>query len=459
MKEDRATDTTAGLSIGSPAFSVRLRDDVTVEWLEGIGFTLSRNGCKLLGTSYSPLIECLTEKWTTESLIDDLAGSASDPRAIYFVCAKLFSLGLLQVQCTVDGRSLFTLLPAPDWQSWRQKVPASMRGLSPHACLRKEGDHFLLEVPLSRKKCLIRDEECLVRLMEIIRKGVSRAHQDPVFTAFYKALWLMDALEQDEPVPPVWEFHDLMFFHHSSIGFHDDPVGATWRLKDRLPAEPLFRPPAGQSIPLPKPDGEAVRKLSAPFTEVLDGRRSGRIPGKFPVTVEELGALLHVSARIQAVLDGPDRPCPVSLRPSPSGGALHSLEIYLLINQCVGVAHGAWHYDPLRHRLESLATDNSSLDAYLKTNPHALVQDAKPPHIRLVITSRILRDSWKYEKIAYRLVLQDLGCLYQTLNLAASALGMASCILGTVDARRLGTILNLKPLVEPVIGEMTLSSQ
>jgi oxazoline/thiazoline dehydrogenase len=76
-----------------------------------------------------------------------------------------------------------------------------------------------------------------------------------------------------------------------------------------------------------------------------------------------------------------------------------------------------------------------------------------------VITSRIFRDSWKYEKIAYRLVLQDLGCLYQTLSLTVTALGLASCILGAVDARRLGAIMKLEPLIEPVIGEMLLSSQ
>jgi SagB-type dehydrogenase family enzyme len=76
----------------------------------------------------------------------------------------------------------------------------------------------------------------------------------------------------------------------------------------------------------------------------------------------------------------------------------------------------------------------------------------------LVITSRILRDVWKYEKIAYRLVLQDLGCLYQTLSLTATALGLVSCILGAVDARRLSIALKLETLMEPVIGEMIISS-
>jgi oxazoline/thiazoline dehydrogenase len=89
------------------------------------------------------------------------------------------------------------------------------------------------------------------------------------------------------------------------------------------------------------------------------------------------------------------------------------------------------------------------LDAYLKSNPHALIQGAGLPHIRLVMTSRFLRNSWKYEKISYRLILQDLGCLYQTFSLTATALGLASCILGTVNSRRLGKILTSTPLSNP----------
>jgi len=53
------------------------------------------------------------------------------------------------------------------------------------------------------------------------------------------------------------------------------------------------------------------------------------------------------------------------------------------------------------------------------------------PNIRQVVTSRFLRLSWKYEKIASRLILRDLGCLYQTLSLTAMALGLTSWIPGT----------------------------
>lgn len=444
--------------MGAPSFSVKLRDDITTERQKNGRITLFRNLWQPLDVSDTQLMEHLMATWLTEEDIDRLAESAANPAAIYFMCEKLFSLNLLQTQCMVDGQPLFSLLPAPDWLAWQGSMPASLHRLSPSVCLRRDGHHFVLEMPLSQRKCIIRDEKCLVLLMEIVRGGVHLPVEDKTRMAFYQALWLMDALDQDEPAYVLWEFHDLLFFHHSSIGFHDDPIGATWRLKDKLPPAPLFKPCTGECVYLPEPDGGLMEKLCAPFAEVLANRRTGRIPGNRSIILEELGALLHLSARIQGVRDDPTQPCPVSLRPSPSGGAAHSLEIYPLVSQCTGLAPGAWRYDPAHHRLESIAANDLLLNAYLKSNPHPLIRGAGLPHIRLVITSRILRDSWKYEKIAYRLVLQDLGCLYQTLSLTATALGLASCILGTLDARRLGAIMKLEPLIEPVIGEITISS-
>jgi SagB-type dehydrogenase family enzyme len=459
MSEPRKTNPTARLLTGGPTFSVRLRDDITVERLGGGRISMSKNGRRFPDMPVTPLMEALIGDWVTEASIDLLAESAANPPAVYLMCAKLFSLHLLQAQCTVGGQPLFSILPAPDYHAWRESAPELPWRLSPHAYLRRAGPHFVLEMPLSLKKCIIHDERCLVWLMEMAREGTPAPFEDAARTAFYRALALMGALERDKPHQTAWEFHDLLFFHHSSIGFHDDPVGATWRLKGELPPAPLLKPCTGEYVSLPEPDGRTMELLSAPLAGVLARRRSGRIPGDHPITIEELGALLHVSARIQRIGDDPAHPCPVSFRASPSAGALHSIEIYLLVRLCAGLAPGVWRYDPARHGLESVAAKVALLDAYIKDNPHAMIEGAGLPHLRVVMTSRILRVSWKYEKIAYRLVLQDLGCLYQTLSLAATALGLASCILGAVDARRLGAIMRLEPLAEPVIGEMTLSSQ
>ncbi len=459
MNDQKYTDKATRFLTGDLSYSIRLREDVVIDRTEKGRIILFRNGMKLFSVPENPLFEYLCESWMTEASIDQMAQSMTNIPAVYYMCEKLFSFGLLQGQYGSDEKPLFTILPAADWRLWKEDMLISLKGLTPGTILRHNGHSLVLEAPLSRRRCVIHDEQCLIWLMEIIRGETPLPVKDVSRMAFYKTLRLAGTLENDKSFYNMWEFHDLLFFHHSSIGFHDDPIGATWRLKNKVLPEPLLKSCEGDCIPLAKPGGELMKKLKTPFDEVLANRRSGRIPGKRPVTLEELGVLLYTSARIRNVREDPKGSLQISQRPSPSGGALHSLEIYPMVRYCSGLSSGVWRYDPAYHRLESINVDKALLDTYLGNNPYPLIQGSGLPHIRLIITSRIFRELWKYEKIAYRLVMQDLGCLYQTLNLAATAIGLAACIIGTVDARRLGAIMKLDPLIEPVIGEMTLSSQ
>jgi len=374
MPESMPTTSLPSLPTEGPSFFVKFRNDLTAVRQGNGQIALFRNGGKVLDVPDIPLFEDLMQNWMTEAWIDRLAESADNLPGFYFLFEKLFFLGLLQAQCRVHGKLLFSIQPTPHWHAWRESLPASLRRLSPSACLRRVGDSFVLEMPLSRRKCILHDKSCLVWLMEMVREGASLPVEDEARTAFYRALWLMNALKEGKPAQPIWEFHDLLFFHASSIGFHDDPIGATWRLKENLPPAPLFKPCKGECLPLPEPDGQLMELLCAPFAKVLANRRSGRLPGSRPISLEGLSALLYASARFQDILDDSSRPCPGSRRPSPSGGALHSLEIYPLVHQCIGLAPGAWRYDPAQHRLESIAVDDTLLDAYLKSNPHALIR-------------------------------------------------------------------------------------
>lgn len=102
--------------------------------------------------------------------------------------------------------------------------------------------------------------------------------------------------------------------------------------------------------------------------------------------------------------------------------------------------------------------DEDRLVDSLADNPFAMQPGVGLPQIKLVVTSRFLRDCWKYESLALRLVLQDLGCLYQTLSLTATALGLATCILGAVPAPHLARALGVKLFAEPPLGVLTLSA-
>lgn len=446
--------------VGNSSFYVRLRHDVTVERPGKARTVLYKNGVKMFDGRDNQLIEYLTETWMTEESVDWLAESTESPAVVYFTCEKLFSGGLLELQFRSDEKAIFSLVPSPHWDMWKKNVPDGPLRLSSHASVRCQGDRLVLEMPLSPGKCVMHDKKCLSWLMEIARSGLTMPVENEMQMVFYRALLNMGALKNDRSDSDLWEFHDLLFFHHSSIGFHGDQAGAAWRLKDKCQPAPLFKPCTGTLVRLPEQDEGCMNKLKKPFVEVLTQRRTGRIPGKTPVTLEEIGALLYNAACVQEIREDSTLPGgQISLRPSPSGGALHSLEIYLLVYTCSGLDRGVWRFDPLQHCLETVVVNETLLDTYLKENPYPSIGEAGLPHVRLVITSRFLRVAWKYEKIAYRLALQDLGCLYQTLGLTATALGLVTCIIGVVDARRLGEMLKLEPLVEPVIGEMLLSSR
>jgi hypothetical protein len=67
------------------------------------------------------------------------------------------------------------------------------------------------------------------------------------------------------------------------------------------------------------------------------------------------------------------------------------------------------------------------------------------------MTARFQRLSWKYEGIAYAVVLMNVGVLIQSLYLVCTAMRLAPCAIGSVradaTARAFGTDWRLEPSV------------
>jgi SagB-type dehydrogenase family enzyme len=63
---------------------------------------------------------------------------------------------------------------------------------------------------------------------------------------------------------------------------------------------------------------------------------------------------------------------------------------------------------------------------------------------------------WAYEGLAYALVLKHVGALMQTMNLVATAMGLAGCALGTSTPHAFRHLTGHDPLVEDVVGEFLL---
>jgi SagB-type dehydrogenase family enzyme len=254
--------------------------------------------------------------------------------------------------------------------------------------------------------------------------------------------------EESEPAR-AWEWHDLLF-HAETRGWSDGrPRGGTYPLRGVLDPPRDARPfHDGRVVELERADLDALARSDVPFAAVLERRRSERrFDDPDPVTAFELGRLLHQAAARKSVFESEG--IELSRRPAPSGGGLAALELYPVVYRCAGLDPGLYHYEADVHRLRRLADRPHELAG-------ALAEAADPPQVLLLVFLRHARIAWKYERIAYQLALLDLGVLYQTLWLAATAMGLGGYPLGSVDADRLADAVGVNPLGETGLGAFLL---
>jgi SagB-type dehydrogenase family enzyme len=266
--------------------------------------------------------------------------------------------------------------------------------------------------------------------------------------------------DEADPTLRTWDFHDLLFHARSQAGRHDTPGGGTYRFFGELPPQPAVKPPMdGPVVPLPTPDLAEVAARDAPFTQVLESRESVRSYGLEGMTLDQLGELLYRTLRVRWVAETPPdygRSYEVSSRPYPSGGAAYDLEVYLAATRCQGLGNGIYYYAPLSHELRQLHGEGPEL-----TELRGWLRGTfdSEPDVLLMITSRFQRVSWKYESIAYSLVLRHVGVLYQTLYLVATSMGLAPCGIGLSDIALTERVLGLPFTEESVVGEFALGSR
>jgi SagB-type dehydrogenase family enzyme len=255
-----------------------------------------------------------------------------------------------------------------------------------------------------------------------------------------------------------WSFHDLFFHSRSRLGRHDHRYGTAYAFKDEIEPQPAVKVVTGPTIELRKPTTTECLTTPGATLDILEKRRSIRDYGAQPIGVEQLGDLLYRTARVRAKFDAqPDVPFEMTSRPYPAGGACYELELYPIVARCRGLEPGAYHYDPLGHRLCPIRADVNGIARMLRDagtsmgRPHG-------PDILMAITSRFQRVAWKYGSLAYALTLKNVGVLYQTTYVVATALGLAACALGGGDSDLAAETLGLDYLCEGCVGEFALGS-
>ena len=145
----------------------------------------------------------------------------------------------------------------------------------------------------------------------------------------------------------------------------------------------------------------------------------------------------------------------LALRPYPSGGAIHELEVYVIVNRCEGLDRGVYHYGSASHELHMISVQNGGMDALIEMASRTL---ASPMQLLLIITARFQRVQWKYQSMAYALILKNVGVLMQTMCLTATAMNLGGCALGGGHSDLFASMTGLDYYTEGSVGEFLLGA-
>lgn len=412
-----------------------------------------------------------------ENAMDDHAHDVTELARLHRLLDRLQHLVVRSI-ATDMGKSLFSVVPLTQQSRFRPKILLSGLPIrmSRFVFLRSNGQEYFLESPLSLHRVVIHRAETLGLVGGVGRSidpdDVGERHSELPVAGMLSYLAAADMVVQatsGETAPQfaedtdralaAWAPLDLMFHTRSRLGRHDYDFGATYPLADRRPPEPVVKPPAnGVSISLRRPTWERLLAADPPLTVALEGRRSIREYGQKPLTLPELGELLYRTARMRSLRDSPDPERPLATlsdRPYPSAGALYELEFYVTVNRCKDVSRGVYHYDPAGHRLELVNDDTAIVDEMLENGRLAANLPVLPP-ILITLTARFNRISWKYTGLTYALMLKHVGVVMQNLYLVGTAMGLASCALGSGDVQVSARAFGTDWRVESSVGEFLI---
>jgi SagB-type dehydrogenase family enzyme len=198
---------------------------------------------------------------------------------------------------------------------------------------------------------------------------------------------------------------------------------------------------------------------------VLESRRSLRTYAESPISAAQLGEFLFRVARVRGSREV-ELETPLGLRtvefcsrPYPSGGALYELDFHVAVGRCDGLERGLYRYDPRGHRLALVPGPAAELAQLLHDAAASAGIDRESPQVLVILTARFQRLSWKYASIAYALILKHVGVVYQTMYLAATAMGLAPCALGGGDSDLFARAAGLDYYAETSVGEFLLGSR
>ena len=207
------------------------------------------------------------------------------------------------------------------------------------------------------------------------------------------------------------------------------------------PPHLLARVEPAQRQPLPVGVASAFDELLGRRNTCRNFDATATLPRE--VLASMLARVFGVQGQVQAADD-----FEVLKKTSPSGGALHPTEAYLIVQRVDDIAPGLYHYHAGEHALEPLPSpDNLAAFAGLAVAGQYWFADAP---VLVVLAPRFARNFWKYRNHAkaYRTVILDVGHLSQTLYLSATDLGLGAFITAAINEIDIERVFGLAGMID-----------
>ncbi|VEJ57310.1 SagB family peptide dehydrogenase [Arachnia propionica] len=410
----------------------------------------------LLGEEIARRIACLAER---PCVIDELTAGLLTARdgmrklALLTTSVRdLTSLGLIDQVVEFKG-TVIARLTKKGRLPWRDGEVPDNAVVSRHVVATHDDRWVLLDSGLG---CGLVKVDASIAGYVLTGKDMGLKEQlSPVRELMWRAGLLVPASSEETMEQTMWDPVDLLMVERSSDSAASSRYGGTYRYCDTHPAPLLIEAiRTDEVVEIPEPDPERWFCEDEPFGVITERRRSSSsFQQNAAPRLDQLVNVLHRSARIQRRFRD-DHGIEVSFRPAAGGGALHELDLYIVIDRVDGLDQGLWRYNPTNNTLEHV---------HCLADPVVLVEEAagsvwnhtKPP-VTIILVARFARVLWKYEGVGAALVLKDAGVLTHALQLAAIAEGLGACALGSNFAHVFEQVTGLGFPTHGPVGQLVL---
>ena len=223
------------------------------------------------------------------------------------------------------------------------------------------------------------------------------------------------------------------------------------RMDEYLAEEPDLdrcKPAPSEAMRIPLPTApDAVNALEVSLDVAWSGAAAGRA-----LALETAGTILSATFGVlrRRAAYRKDREAEYLRKTSPSGGARHPTEGYLIAMSVDDLDPGLYHYAVAEHSLARIGAPLSS----------AVVERIFPGPMRapfrvdalVVMTTVFARNMYRYrEPRTYRSLMMDVGHMQETLSIISSGCGVLSHDEHDIDLAEAERVLSLRPFREGVI--------